>query len=66
MQKASQYNELKPYAHELENYTALTQNVLEHLIPFAMRGEHERFLADANIFMELFSNLVIGWQWLKM
>ena len=26
----------------------------------------ERFLADANIFMEYFSTLVVAWQWLQM
>ena len=33
---------------------------------YAMEGDHERYLADATIFMDLFSTVVIGWQWLKM
>jgi len=42
------------------------QEVLQHLIQFAMNGEHERFIADASIFMEMMSTLVIAWQWLKL
>jgi len=35
-------------------------------MPFAMKGEHERFLSDATIFMELMSTTVMAWQWLKL
>jgi len=31
-----------------------------------MSGEHERYIADASIFMEMMSTIVIAWQWLKM
>ena len=37
-----------------------------HLLQFAMKGEHERFISDATIFMEQMSTVVIAWQWLKM
>ena len=31
-----------------------------------MSGKHEKYIADATIFMEMMSNIVIAWQWLKM
>ena len=36
------------------------------MMPHAKKGDFERFLADATIFMDMFSTIVIGWQWLKM
>jgi hypothetical protein len=31
-----------------------------------MKGNHERYLADANLFMEYMSIVVLGWLWLEM
>jgi hypothetical protein len=39
---------------------------LAHLMPFAMKGNYERYLADANLFMEYMSIVVLGWLWLEM
>lgn len=66
IESAKTYSELQPYAKQLSEKMQLAQQVLEHLMPYAQRGDHERFLADASIFMEFFSALTIGWQWLKM
>ncbi|MEO9853574.1 MAG: acyl-CoA dehydrogenase [Reichenbachiella sp.] len=63
---AMQKGELKNYAMELAENSKLIEASLAHLMPFAMKGNHERYLADATIFMELFGTVVIGWQWLKM
>lgn len=41
------------------------QQVLQKLIPLAMQGNYEGFLADANLFMEMASLVVVAWQWLK-
>jgi len=30
-----------------------------------MKGETERFLADATLYMEMFGIITIAWQWLK-
>ncbi|WP_420579934.1 acyl-CoA dehydrogenase [Reichenbachiella sp.] len=57
---------LKNYAITLGESSKLIQTCLGHLVPFAMKGNHEKFLADATVFMDLFSTVVIGWQWLKM
>lgn len=59
-------NELKKYALALGERIKETQAILGFLMPFAARGQYERFLADATVFMEHFSTLVVAWQWLKM
>lgn len=66
IQAATTFDELKPCAKELGQQLQLTKQVLDFLVPFAQRGEFERFLSDATIFMDFFSTIVVGWQWLKM
>ena len=63
---ANKNDELQPYADVLSENLGLTQKVIGKLIPHALKGNYERFLADASIFMEFFSTIVIGWQWLKI
>ena len=63
---ASTYDDLAPYGEELKNASKTLQEVIMHLVGYAMKGEHERFIADATIFMELMGTVVIAWQWLKM
>ena len=57
---------LRPYAAVLAASAKMIEECLKVLMPFAMEGNHERYLSDATIFMDLFSTVVIGWQWLKM
>ena len=64
--EAGTFDELKPYAQKLGASMKKTEMVLTHLMGFAMQGKFERFLADATIFMEFFSTIVIAWQWLTM
>ena len=66
IQAASQLDSLKGYAKILGDKLQLTQQILEHLMPFAMKGDYERFLADATIFMEFFSLVIMGWTWLDI
>ncbi len=63
---ASKDDELKKYGAVLADKLKLSQKVLGHLIPFAMKGNYERYLADANLFMEYMSIVVLGWLWLEM
>lgn len=65
IQDAMTHDELKPYAEILTRKMGTTQKVLGHLMGFAMKGDFERFLMDANMFMEFASTIVIAWQWLK-
>jgi len=64
--EASKYDELAPYAKKLGAKLKLVEEVLQFLMPFAQKGDHERFLSDATLFMEFFGNIVVGWLWLGM
>jgi alkylation response protein AidB-like acyl-CoA dehydrogenase len=66
MSAASNYDELKPYAHQLGEKLEEVQKALGKLLPIAMAGEHEKYLSDATTFMDMASNVVIAYQWLKM
>jgi len=63
---AGNFDELKPYADRLKTASKTLEEVLMHLLQFAMKGEHERYIADATVFMQMMGNVVIAWQWLKM
>ena len=60
------YQELNSQAKILGDKIKLTRKVLEFLTPFAKKGNYERYLADANLFMEFFAHVTIGWIWLEM
>ena len=66
IETANAYRDLKPYAATLLENLGLAQKVIGTLMPHAVKGNYERFLADATIFMDFFSTIVIGWQWLKI
>lgn len=65
-QEAMTYDDLKPYTEKLNKKLEKIQQVLAKLIPHAMEGNHELFIMDATIFMQMASTVVIGYQWLKM
>ena len=64
--EAKKYNELVPYAEQLEKSIAIIQNTMEYLLPFAFQMQYEKFLKDATLFFELVSHVCISWQWLKI
>jgi alkylation response protein AidB-like acyl-CoA dehydrogenase len=57
---------LPEQAEQLKEQIALNRDVLNTLLPLAMKGELEMFLSDATVYMEFFSNIVIAWLWMKM
>ncbi len=63
--EASSVPGLEVYAKQLEAELQRIQTVVNHLLKFA-GSDIDRFLADATVFMEQLSYVVIGWQWLKM
>ncbi len=63
---AENYDDLKPYADQLKKASKELEETLMHLLSFAMKGEHEKYIADATLFMEMICTIVVGWQWLKM
>lgn len=65
LQEAATYEDLKKYVELLQKETGRIQQVMQKLLPFAMQGQIERFLADANLFMEMAGLIVVAWQWLK-
>ena len=64
--KANKDDDLKIYAGMLREKIDLTQKVLKKLMPLALKGDYERFLADASVFMEFFSLIIISWSWLDI
>ena len=66
IQNANTYDDLKAHATVLEQKMQEIQEVMQNLLQYAMKGEHEKFLADATVFMEFLGTIVIGWQWLKI
>ncbi len=66
IQSAITYDELLPYAKTLGANLKRIAEVMEFLSAFAQKGDFERFISDANIFMDFMSTIVAGWQWLKM
>ncbi len=63
--KAATYPALASYSIILEAELTRMGSVLQHLGQFAVKGEIDRYLADASVFMEMVGYIVIGWQWLK-
>lgn len=64
--EASKEDDLKPYADNLMKSVGYVQKALEYLLPMALEGKYESFLADATAFMNMTSNVVIAYQWLNM
>ena len=61
---AGEYKELDQYAAELNQALTRLQEVTHHLISIAQQQGPEAFLADATLYLEFFSYITIGWQWL--
>jgi butyryl-CoA dehydrogenase len=66
IQQASKIESLQSYAQTLGGKLQLTQKVLEHLMPHAIKGNYEQYLADASIFMEFLSLILMSWTWLDI
>ena len=66
IEDAMAIEELRPYGKQLLEKLELNKEVVTYLMNFAMKGDYQRFLSDATIFMELMSTTVIAWQWLRL
>ncbi|MBT8233413.1 MAG: acyl-CoA dehydrogenase [Saprospiraceae bacterium] len=64
LKAAKTQNSLVAYADKLESKIQLAQKVIGHLAGFAQQGAFLKFTADANLFMEFFSHILLGWMWL--
>ena len=64
--KANAHPELKQYSDSLSEKIKLAEKILQTLMPHALKGDFEKYLADASIFMEFFSLVIVGWNWLEI
>jgi alkylation response protein AidB-like acyl-CoA dehydrogenase len=64
MQAASVYPALEPYGRRLKDACNTLQTVTMALVKVALKGEIERFLADATLYLEFFGIVAVAWQWL--
>lgn len=55
---------LKPYADRLASAVSLLKQVTGALVGIAVKGEIDRFLADATLYLEMSGIVCIAWQWL--
>ncbi|MFI5157041.1 MAG: acyl-CoA dehydrogenase [Chitinophagales bacterium] len=65
IERAIQMDRLRIYAERLADEIKAFENVTRHLLMLAVKGDQEVFLSDANLYMELFGLINLGWQWLK-
>jgi butyryl-CoA dehydrogenase len=61
---AADSSDLQPFAEQLREGLKDLQDVTVHLISLAQDKGPEYFLADATLYLEFFSLIVIAWQWL--
>jgi alkylation response protein AidB-like acyl-CoA dehydrogenase len=66
IEQTKKIDSLAPYAATLAQKSDEIRKALGHLMPYAMNGDFQNYLADATIFMEMAANVVIAHQWLKM
>jgi len=50
----------------LNNEISRLSWTIKQLNKYLEEGKLEKYLADASVFLEMMSYIVIGWQWLKM
>lgn len=65
LEAADDYEEMQPYTAILRQKMQDLESVTRHLMGIAVTGDLERFLSDANLYMEFFGIIVVGWQWIK-
>ena len=65
LDNASQMLVLQPFTQKLEKYLGKAQQVTNHLLGLAAKGETEKYLADATLYLEMFGIITIAWQWLN-
>lgn len=62
--EAKKNNALQLYANKMEESLAELQNVTSHLLQTSQVEGLEVFLSDATLYLEYFSLITVGWQWL--
>ena len=65
MAEASNEVSLQPFVEQLQKSLIKAQQVTGYLLGLAGKGETEKFLADATLYLEMFGIITIAWQWLN-
>ncbi|MDP1844815.1 MAG: acyl-CoA dehydrogenase, partial [Sediminibacterium sp.] len=66
VQEALNVESIAPSAKLIQDEIKGVQEVMNQLAGYAAAGDIEKYLADATVFLEMMSYIVIGWQWLKL
>jgi butyryl-CoA dehydrogenase len=62
---AMKYNDFNFYANWLQKEILGFESLTREILVRSLNADPEIFLSDANLYMELFGLLNLGWQWLK-
>jgi len=65
MAEASNQASLQPFVEKLQKSLSKAQQATGYLLGLAGKGETEKFLADATLYLEMFGIITIAWQWLN-
>jgi butyryl-CoA dehydrogenase len=65
MTEASENEDLQPFVEKLQKSLGKAQQTTGYLLGLAGKGETEKFLADATLYLEMFGIITIAWQWLN-
>jgi alkylation response protein AidB-like acyl-CoA dehydrogenase len=55
----------REYGKRLSETVSTLHRVTGHLVGIASKGDIERYLADATLYLEFFGIVALAWQWLK-
>jgi len=65
LDQAAGSDDLKDDAAAIKEAAEKLKEVTGTLTALAIKGEIERFLADATLYLDMFSTVAIAWQWMK-
>jgi butyryl-CoA dehydrogenase len=65
MAEAAYEASLEPFVEKLQKSLSKAQQATGYLLGLAGKGETEKFLADATLYLEMFGIITIAWQWLN-
>jgi hypothetical protein len=63
---AKNFDTLKKYGSQLLQELQELNTTTSHLLTISSKGDSEKFLSDATLYMELFGYINLAWQWLKL
>lgn len=66
LSQAKKYAILASYVNAMNDAIKCIQSTMEYLLPLVFQQKIETYMKDANLFLEMFSHILISWQWLKI